>query len=45
MLDNTETDKYDVLKSVKIGSLFQIMFDNLHNGNKRTLLKRTNECG
>ena len=37
-IDKTETYENDVLKSMKIGSLFQIMFYNLHNGNKRTPL-------
>ena len=29
-----EIDENDVLKSMKIGSLFQVMFYNFHNGNK-----------
>ena len=33
-----EADENDVLKSIKIGSLFQIMFCNLHHGNKQTPL-------
>ena len=37
-IDKTKTDENDVLKSMKIGSLFQIMFYNLHSGNKRTPL-------
>ena len=37
-IDKTETYENDVLKSMKIGSLFQIIFYNLHNGNKRTPL-------
>ena len=35
-IGKTETDEKDVLKSMKKGLLFQIMFNKLHNGNKRT---------
>ena len=37
-IDKTQIDENDSLKSMKIGSLFQIMFYNLHSGNKRTPL-------
>lgn len=37
-IGKTETDENDVLKSMKKLSLFQIMFQNLHNGPKRTPL-------
>ena len=37
-IGKTETDENDVLKSMKIGSLFQIMFYNLRNGIKGTPL-------
>ena len=37
-IDKTEADENNVLKSMKIGSMFQIMFYNLHSGNKRTPL-------
>ena len=37
-IGKTETYENDVLKSMKIGSLFQIMFYNLHSGNKQTPL-------
>ena len=41
-IDKTETDENHVIKSMRIGSLFQIMFYNLHNGNKRTPLRVMN---
>ena len=34
----TETYENNVLKSMKIGPLCQIMFYNFHNGNKQTPL-------
>ena len=37
-IDKTETGENNVLKSMKIRSLFHIMFYNLRNGNKRTPL-------
>ena len=37
-IDKTQIDEKDSLKSMKIGSLFQIMFYNLRSGNKRTPL-------
>ena len=33
-IDKTETYENDILKSMKIEPLFQIMFYNFHNGNK-----------
>ena len=33
-IDKTQIDENDSLKSMKIGSPFQIMFYNLHSGNK-----------
>ena len=41
-IGKTEIDENDVLKSMKIGSLFRVMFYNLHNGNKRTPLHTIN---
>ena len=37
-----EIDENDVLKSIKIGSLLQTMYYNLHNGNKQTRLHLMN---
>ena len=37
-IGKTETYENDVLKSMKIRPLFQIMFYNFHNGNKQTPL-------
>ena len=37
-IDKTETDENDILNSMKIGLLLQIMFYNLYNGNKQTAL-------
>ena len=41
-IGKTETYQNDVLKSIKIGPLFQIMFYNFHNGNKKTPLHVVN---